>query len=97
MLIADSTGVSTGTDFGAFFAILAVFYIAVAVVAIVAWVKIISKAGYSGWWVLIAFVPLANVVMFLVFAFSDWPALRQARGYPGMYPPPPGVAPPPYR
>jgi hypothetical protein len=43
------------------------------VIAIVAWVKIISKAGYSGWWVLIGFVPLVGAIMFLVFAFSKWP------------------------
>jgi hypothetical protein len=43
------------------------------VLAIVAWVKVISKAGYSGWWVLIGLIPLVGAVMFLVFAFSKWP------------------------
>ena len=38
--------------------------------------KVISKAGYSGWWCLIWFVPLANIVMLWVFAFADWPNLR---------------------
>ena len=41
--------------------------------------KILSKAGYSGWWCLIWFVPLVNVIMFWVFAFADWPTLRQPR------------------
>ncbi len=41
--------------------------------------KIISKAGYSGWWCLIWFVPIGNFVMLWVFAFADWPALRQPR------------------
>jgi uncharacterized membrane protein YhaH (DUF805 family) len=39
-------------------------------------VKILQKAGYSGWWCLIAFVPLVNIIMLYVFAFADWPALR---------------------
>ena len=45
----------------------------VAVVSIVATVRVITKAGYSGWWILISFVPFVNFVMFLVFAFSKWP------------------------
>ena len=56
--------------------VLVIIYVAVAVLMIVAWVKIISKAGYSGWWVLIGLVPVVNFVMFLVFAFSKWPALE---------------------
>jgi uncharacterized membrane protein YhaH (DUF805 family) len=45
----------------------------VAVISIVATVRVITKAGYSGWWILISFVPFVNLVMFLVFAFSKWP------------------------
>ncbi len=43
------------------------------VLTIVAGVKVISKAGYSGWWILITLVPVVGFVMFLVFAFSKWP------------------------
>jgi hypothetical protein len=46
-------------------------------VFLLAYVRIIQKAGHSGWWVLIGLVPLVNVVMFLVFAFSDWPVNRE--------------------
>jgi len=42
-------------------------------------VKILNKAGYSGWWCLILLVPLVNIVMFWVFAFAQWPNLRDAR------------------
>lgn len=66
------------------FLIFVLVYLAVIVLTIVAWVKIVSKAGYRGWWVLVGLVPVVNVVMFFIFAFSDWPALR---GRPG---PPPG-------
>jgi hypothetical protein len=49
----------------------------VAVVFIVAYIKIITKAGYSPWWVLILLVPIANVVMLLVFAYKEWPIQRE--------------------
>lgn len=57
-------------------------YLAIAIAGIVACVKILNKAGYSGWWVLIGFVPIANIVMFFVFAFSEWPALRRNAAIP---------------
>jgi len=38
-----------------------------------AYVRIIQKAGYSGWNVLWAFVPVGNIIMLFVFAFSEWP------------------------
>jgi hypothetical protein len=62
---------------GAAFGILFLIYAVIAVVSVIAWVKILNKAGYSGWWVLIGLVPFVNLVMFLVFAFSDWPSQRQ--------------------
>jgi hypothetical protein len=71
---------STGSGLAAFYALVLLVYIPVAIIAVLAWVKIISKAGYSGWWVLVALVPLLNLIMFLVFAFSDWPVRKQARG-----------------
>ena len=53
--------------FGLFAAILAV---------IPAW-KVVSKAGYHGAWSLLIFVPLVNIVMMYVFAFSQWPTERR--------------------
>ena len=49
----------------------------VLVVFVIPLVKIIRKAGYSGWWILIWLVPLANIVMLWVFAFADWPNLAK--------------------
>jgi len=40
-------------------------------------VKIIQKAGYSGWWTLLWFVPFANIIMLWVFALADWPNLAK--------------------
>ena len=47
-------------------------------VGIPSW-RIITKAGYSGAWTLIIFVPVLNLVFYWVFAFSEWPAVRAAR------------------
>jgi hypothetical protein len=86
--MAAISGVGAGAG------IFVLFYLALVVVSIVAWVRILSKAGYSGWWILIAIVPIVNLVMFLVFAFSTWPIEQQlsaARAqHPGGYGPPPG-------
>jgi hypothetical protein len=54
-------------------------YLAIAVIWILAAVKVVTKAGYSGWWVLITFVPVVGFIMMLVFAFSEWPVVREAR------------------
>ncbi len=68
-------GVSTG--FFASLGALLFIYIAIAVLGIIAAVKIVSKAGYSGWWVLICFVPIVGSIFILVFAFSTWPVTRE--------------------
>jgi len=39
-------------------------------------IRILHKAGYSGWWSLLMLLPLANIIVIWVFAFSNWPALR---------------------
>ena len=67
------------------------------VVAIVAAVKILPKAGYSAWFALLLLIPLVGFVMILVFAFADWPVDKELRHYrqggygprPGGYPEPP--------
>jgi hypothetical protein len=41
-------------------------------------VKILQKAGFSGWWVIASFIPLVNVIMFWVFAFARWPIEERA-------------------
>lgn len=42
--------------------------------------KIFSKAGYSGWLALLMLVPLVNIVLFIWFAFADWPVAKRAQG-----------------
>ncbi|HXW82096.1 MAG TPA: hypothetical protein VEJ84_21545 [Acidimicrobiales bacterium] len=57
--------------------------LAIAVLIVVGWARILRKAGYSPWWLLVGFVPVLNVIMFLVFAFSPWPALQNRASYNG--------------
>jgi uncharacterized membrane protein YhaH (DUF805 family) len=81
--VTDSAGqpVCTGTSAG-LFAGLGIFlfvYLALAVLGIIAAVKVVTKAGYSGWWILIAFVPFVGTVFFFIFAFSTWPVTREVQ------------------
>ncbi len=40
-----------------------------------AW-RIVSRAGYKGVWSLVLLIPVVNILMIYVFAFSNWPVLR---------------------
>ncbi len=46
-------------------------------IVVVPYVKIIQKAGYSGWWVIVGFIPVVNLIMLWVFA---WRAGRSRIG-----------------
>jgi spore maturation protein SpmA len=39
--------------------------------------RIIEKAGLDGRWVLVLLLPVVNIIMIWVFAFSRWPNLRR--------------------
>jgi hypothetical protein len=49
-------------------------FVAAVVISVVALVRIVQRAGYNGWWVLIMFVPFANVLGLWYFGFGPWPA-----------------------
>jgi hypothetical protein len=38
-------------------------------------IRIIQRIGYSGWWVLLFFVPLGNVIGLWILAYGRWPAV----------------------
>jgi hypothetical protein len=38
-------------------------------------VTILRRTGHSGWWVLLWFVPLVNLIFLWIFAYSRWPAI----------------------
>ena len=68
----DASNLPTGAIIG-----IGLFGLVMAIIVFVAYVKIISRAGYSGWWVLVMFVPILNVVMLLIFAYKQWPIQRE--------------------
>jgi len=35
--------------------------------------RVVSRAGYSRWWLVLMVLPVVNVIMLWVFAFADWP------------------------
>jgi type II secretory pathway component PulF len=48
-----------------------------AVVIVVPFWVIFSKAGYSRWLSLLMTIPVINVIMLYVLAFSTWPSQRK--------------------
>lgn len=60
---------------------------------------IFKKAGFTPWFALLLFIPLANIIILYVLAFSQWKVvpIAQAGSYlPPAYPPayPPAAYPP---
>ncbi|WP_246785144.1 hypothetical protein [Bradyrhizobium sp. S69] len=47
--------------------------------SIVAVVRIVQRAGFSGWWTLLILVPVVNLAALWYFAFVEWPVTRQKR------------------
>lgn len=56
---------------------ITIFSLAVLVFTIIIYWRIVSKAGYNGAWCLVAFVPILNIIMLCIFAFSEWPIYRE--------------------
>lgn len=48
----------------------------VLLIFILVWWSIFAKAGYSGARSLLLFIPLVNIIIFLIFAFGEWPIQR---------------------
>ena len=64
---------------GGAIAALSIGGLILAIVFFIAYIQIIRRAGYSGWWVLVLIVPLLNIVMLLIFAYKEWPIQRELR------------------
>jgi uncharacterized membrane protein YhaH (DUF805 family) len=42
----------------------------------IAMVRILNRAGYSGWWSLITLVPVINIIALSRFSKAAWPAFN---------------------
>lgn len=40
---------------------------------------IFRKAGYSGFQIILLFVPVVNIVLFVWFAITEWPIQKELR------------------
>ena len=63
------------------FGVIVVLFVLVMVAAVTIfmvflWWRIFSKAGYSGALGLLMLIPLGNLVMLCILAFSKWPVLK---------------------
>lgn len=74
-----SEEIGAGAAGMAVIAVMLLFYLAVFAFTVVVYVRIARKAGYAGWYVALAFVPAANVVVLIMFAFTEWPIERELR------------------
>jgi len=48
-----------------------------AIITVIIFWKIFSKAGYSGWLSLTQLIPLVNLIVLFYVAFAEWPIRRQ--------------------
>jgi len=83
---------------GAFGFIIIFYAVLIALATLIYW-KVASKAGYPGWYSLGFLVPCLNLVLLILFAFTEWPIERELRELrsmtpqPGAYPRYPGSPP----
>lgn len=57
--------------------LLSLAALALLVAGIVGVVRVLHKAGRSGFWVLLLALPLVNLAMVWWFAYARWPALEE--------------------
>ena len=78
----DDNGMS-GAALGAFMTAYGIFVLVILVVTIVIYWKIAQKAGYPGAMSLLMLVPIVNLVIIILFAFTDWPIERELKALRG--------------
>jgi hypothetical protein len=81
-LFADSDSDAAGTALGlfaGFWVILSLICVALVILSLVIHWKIAEKAGYPGVASLLMLIPVVNLVIWLYFAFAEWPITRELR------------------
>jgi uncharacterized membrane protein YhaH (DUF805 family) len=53
---------------------LVMLFIILAIFLVPAW-RILKRTGHSGWWSVLVFVPLVNILGVWLLAFTKWPAV----------------------
>jgi hypothetical protein len=72
-------------------AFLVPFFLVVTAIVLIPYWVIFRKAGFTPWLSLLMFVPLGNIIMLYVLAFSQWKVVPVSEipypGYPPVLPP----------
>ncbi len=82
----DSSNAMNAAAVGGFMAAYGLFVLILVAFEIFLMWKIATKAGYPGAYSLLMLIPLVNIIIFIMFAFTEWPierdlkALRGTRG-----------------
>ena len=58
--------------------VVLVMVAAVTIFMVFLWWRVFSKAGYSGALGLLMLVPVGNLIMLCILAFSQWPVLKSS-------------------
>lgn len=91
---SSNDGAAAAAAVGAFFLIYFLFIAALCVFTGYLYWKIAQKAGYPGAMSLLMFVPLANIIVMILFAFQKWPVEQELERLRGGYSPPQWPSPP---
>ena len=67
------TGPMMDGGFGLWQLVLLVLYVFLLIFPVA---RILGRAGLSGWWSILALIPVVNLLALWIFAFVDWPRLR---------------------
>jgi len=82
-LFADSDNNAVLGMFAGLWLVWSLICIALIVLSLVVNWKIAEKAGFPGAYSLLMLIPVANLIVVILFAFTEWPVtaqLRAARG-----------------
>lgn len=57
--------------------VIIIIILAIGIVAMLPWFFIYKKAGYSPAMGCLMFIPIVNIIMLFILAFSQWPVERE--------------------
>jgi hypothetical protein len=65
----------------AFIGIYMLFILTMLVFTAWVWWRIFAKTGHGGWMGILMLVPLANLIVFIMLAFGEWPIERELEAW----------------
>ncbi|MBO1752831.1 hypothetical protein J4G33_13540 [Actinotalea sp. BY-33] len=69
---------TSGADFAVIGVVLyLLFMLAILAFGIYCYMRVAGKAGFPSWYGILALVPIANIVVLIMFVFTEWPIERE--------------------